>query len=55
MKTIPTEQQIKLVLDITRVLDIDFPQSSRDFNYHIYEDFINQNMDEYFQKIGEFE
>lgn len=37
----PTEKQIKFAEDIARVLNIDFPTSSKEFNKRTYRNFIN--------------
>jgi hypothetical protein len=43
----PTDKQIRLVGDITRVLEIDFPQTSKDFTRQRYSDFINKHIWDY--------
>ena len=42
----PTEKQIRIVDFIAELLGIDFPQSSDEFTEEIYEDFINDNLDQ---------
>lgn len=37
----PTEKQIKLAEDIAKVLDIEFPTTSKEFNKRTYYKFIN--------------
>ncbi len=37
----PTEKQIKFAEDIARVLGIEFPMSSKEFNKRTYRNFIN--------------
>lgn len=51
----PTEKQIKLVEDITDVLRIDFPQSSKEFTKQIYYLFIREYYDEFVQVVGDIE
>ena len=43
----PTEKQIKFVEEMTRVLGIDFPQSSVEFTKQIYCEFIKEHYDEF--------
>ena len=43
----PTEKQIKLAEDIARVLGINFPTSSKEFNKRTYRNFINAYYDEF--------
>jgi len=47
----PTKKQIKLAEDICNILNIDFPQSSLEFNRYTYWKFINTYMDEYEEQI----
>lgn len=42
----PTEKQIRIVDFIARVLGVDFLQSSGEFTEEIYEDFINDNLNQ---------
>lgn len=49
----PTEKQIKFAEVITKALDIDFPQSSKEFTKQIYCEFIKEHYDE-FQKLVYF-
>lgn len=37
----PTEKQIRLADDIARVLNINFPTTSKEFNKRTYRNFIN--------------
>jgi hypothetical protein len=50
----PTEKQIALVEAITKVLGIDFPQSSWDFNIATYSKFISNHIDEFRQVIEDY-
>lgn len=43
----PTEKQIKFVEAIAESLEIDFPQSSKDFTRQIYCEFIKEHYDEF--------
>lgn len=43
----PTEKQIKFAEDIARVLGIDFPTSSKEFNKRTYRNFINAHYDKF--------
>lgn len=43
----PTEKQIKFAEDIARVLSIDFPTSSKEFNKRTYRNFIEAHYDEF--------
>ena len=43
----PTEKQITFVETITEALDIEFPQSSRDFKRKIYAHFIKTHYEEF--------
>lgn len=43
----PTEKQIALAEMISQVLEIDFPQSSWDFNIATYSQFISDHMEEF--------
>lgn len=43
----PTEKQIKFAEDIARVLGIDFPTSSKEFNKSTFRNFINAHYDEF--------
>ena len=43
----PTEKQIRLAEQISAILDIDFPSSSKDFTRHIYYHFIKNNIEEF--------
>lgn len=45
----PTEKQIKFVDTIAYRLNIDFPQSSRDFTKYAYAKFIKENIEEFKQ------
>ena len=49
----PTEKQIKFAEAIAKALDIDFPQSSKEFTKQIYCEFIKEHYDE-FKKIVDF-
>ena len=52
-KNSPTEKQILLVERITKTLNIDFPNSSKDFTKYQYSNFISNNIDEYKETIQE--
>ena len=43
----PTEKQIKFVETIAECLNIDFPQSSKDFTKYAYAKFIKEIIDEF--------
>ena len=43
----PTEKQIKFAEDIVRVLGIEFPTSSKEFNKRTYRNFINAYYNEF--------
>lgn len=43
----PTEKQMAFVETITKVLDIEFPQSSHDFKRKIYAHFIKEHYEEF--------
>ena len=45
----PTEKQIKFAEDIARVLGIEFPTSSKEFNKRTYHNFINAHYNEFMQ------
>ena len=49
----PTEKQIEFAEEITRVLGIDFPQSSREFTKQVYREFIKEHYDEYRQVVDD--
>lgn len=51
----PTEKQIDFVEEITNVLGIDFPQSSKDFTKQIYYEFIKEHYDEFIQVVDDYE
>ena len=51
----PTEKQIEFVEAITRVLGIDFPQSSKEFTKRIYRDFIKEHYDEFMLAVDDIE
>ena len=50
----PTEKQIKYAEDIAKVLGIDFPTSSKEFNKRTYCDFINDHCIEFKQVISDY-
>lgn len=50
----PTEKQIKFAEDIAKVLDIDFPTSSKEFNKRTYRNFINDHYIEFKQAISDY-
>ena len=52
--TSPTEKQIKLAEDIARVLGINFPTSSMEFNKRTYRYFIAAHYDEFKQVISDY-
>ena len=52
MKRTPTDEQIKKVNDIASFLDIDFPQSSKDFSYKLYQKFIDKYEDIYKEQVN---
>ena len=43
----PTEKQIKFAEDIAKVLGIDFPTSSKEFNKRTYRNFIEAHCGEF--------
>lgn len=43
----PTEKQVRFAEDIARVLDIDFPWNSKQYNKNEYSKFINAHLKEY--------
>lgn len=43
----PTEKQINLVENMTRILGIDFPTSSKEYAKHIYCAWIRAHIDDY--------
>ena len=49
----PTEKQIKLAEDIARVLNIDFPTTSREFNKRTYCSFISAHYEEFKQIMND--
>jgi hypothetical protein len=49
----PTEKQIKLVENINRVLNLDFPTSSKEFNRFIYSNYIKCYIKEYLEVIND--
>jgi len=52
MKT-PTEKQIDLVKDICKVLNIEFPISSLEYNSYTYFHFIKNNLNKYLEEKQE--
>lgn len=48
----PTEKQIKLVENINRVLNLDFPTSSKEFNRFTYSNYIKCYIVEYLEVIN---
>lgn len=52
---VPTEKQIEFVEEITKVLGIDFPQSSKEFTKQIYCEFIKEHCDEFIQTVRDVE
>ena len=50
----PTEKQIAFVENITEALNIEFPQSSRDFQRKIYAQFIKDHYEE-FKEVASME
>ena len=51
----PTDKQIKFVEDMTEVLHIQFPLSSRDFTKYSYAKFISAHIDEFNKAKRDFE
>ena len=49
----PTEKQIKVAEDIARVLGIDFPTSSKEFNKRTYRNFINAYYDRFKEIVND--
>ena len=49
----PTKKQIELVEAITKVLEIDFPQSSKEFTKQTYYEFIKEYYEEYRQVFND--
>lgn len=48
----PTEKQIAFIEDIVKVLDIEFPQSSWEFDKKVYAHFIKTHYDEFMDAVG---
>lgn len=49
----PTEKQIALVEAMTEILEIDFPQSSKEFTKQTYYEFIKEYYEKYRQVIND--
>lgn len=47
----PTEKQIKFVEDICKILDIQFPTSSREFTRKCFCNFIKDHIDLFYEEI----
>lgn len=43
----PTDKQIAYVNSMAAVLELDFPQSSKDFTLETYSNFISEHVDEF--------
>lgn len=48
----PTEKQINLVENMTRILGIDFPTSSKEYTKHIYCAWIKTHINDYGDAIA---
>ena len=48
---IPSDDQIKLANLIADTLEIEFPQTSKDFTEHAYWKFINDNIQDYWEEV----
>lgn len=51
---VPTEKQIKFAEDIARVLNIEFPTSSKEFNKRTYRNFINAHYEEFMRVMSDY-
>lgn len=52
MSKAPTEKQIAFANLLASLLELDFPQSSKDFTRTKYQTFIQQNIEAYRQEIS---
>lgn len=48
----PTEKQIAFIEDIVKALDIEFPQSSQEFDRKVYAHFIKTHYEEFMEAVG---